>query len=111
MIDNIANRREAMVDSDRHFSKRLKPREIQMRWDTATRYQILLKINNAVITRTSREELFQVLATELREHIPYDRLSINLYDANSKSMHIITLTKSDWLRLKHCLRLVQPIVG
>ncbi|UCF82824.1 MAG: sigma 54-interacting transcriptional regulator [Desulfobacteraceae bacterium] len=57
-----------------------------MRWDTATRYQILLRINNAVITRTTREELFRALATELRKHFPYDRLSINLYDAKAQSL-------------------------
>lgn len=57
-----------------------------MRWNPATRYQILLKINNAIITCTTREELFQVLATELRKHFSYDRLSINLYDANSQSL-------------------------
>jgi formate hydrogenlyase transcriptional activator len=57
-----------------------------MRWDPATRYQILLSINNAVITRTTREDLFRALATELRKHFPYDRLSINLYDAKAQSL-------------------------
>ncbi len=57
-----------------------------MHWDTATRYQILLKINNAVITKTSREDLFQALATELRKHISYDRLSINLYNEDKQSL-------------------------
>lgn len=57
-----------------------------MHWDTATRYQILLKINNAVITKASREDLFQALATELRKHISYDRLSINLYDEDAQSL-------------------------
>ena len=57
-----------------------------MRWDPATRYQILLRINNAVITQTTREDLFRALATELRKHFPYDRLSINLYDAKAQSL-------------------------
>ncbi len=57
-----------------------------MRWNPATRYQILLKINNAVITRTTREELFRALATELRKHFSYDRLSINLYDPDTQSL-------------------------
>jgi len=57
-----------------------------MHWDAATRYQILLKINNAVITKTSRQDLFQALATELRKHIPYDRLSIILYDEDAQSL-------------------------
>ena len=57
-----------------------------MRWNPTIRYQILLRINNAVITRTTREGLFRALATELRKHFPYDRLSINLYDAESHSL-------------------------
>jgi hypothetical protein len=57
-----------------------------MRWNPTIRYQILLRINNAVITRTTREELFRALATELRKHFPYERLSINLYDAESQSL-------------------------
>jgi transcriptional regulator with GAF, ATPase, and Fis domain len=57
-----------------------------MEFDPVTRYQILLQITNAVITRTTREELFKALATELRKHIPYDRLSINLYDYENKSL-------------------------
>jgi transcriptional regulator with GAF, ATPase, and Fis domain len=55
-------------------------------WNPATRYQLLLAINNAVITRTSREELFRALAAELRKHFPYDRLAINLYDARTQSL-------------------------
>jgi len=57
-----------------------------MHWDTATRYRILLEINNAVVTQTSREGLFKVLADELRKHFSYDRLSINLYDVDSQSL-------------------------
>jgi transcriptional regulator with GAF, ATPase, and Fis domain len=57
-----------------------------MHWDMTTRYQILLKINNAVISKNSREDLFQALSTELRRHIKYDRLAINLYDADSESL-------------------------
>gem|GEM_PF-4876983 len=57
-----------------------------MQFDSTTRYQILLQITNAVVTRTTSEELFKALATELRKHIPYDRLSINLYEHESKSL-------------------------
>ncbi len=62
-----------------------------MHWNPVTRYQLLLKINNAVITRTTREELFRALAAELRVHFPYDRLSINLYDAESQSLSYFAL--------------------
>ncbi len=57
-----------------------------MHWDLETRYRILLSINNAIITQTSREKLFQTLATEIRKHFPYDRLSINLYDSKTESL-------------------------
>jgi len=57
-----------------------------MRWDSATRYLILLKINNAAITQTTKEDLFSTLATQLRKHFSYDRLAINLFDAESQSI-------------------------
>jgi transcriptional regulator with GAF, ATPase, and Fis domain len=57
-----------------------------MRWNAETRYKMLLEINNAVVTRTNREDLFQALAKELRKHFAYDRLAINLYDAKAQSI-------------------------
>ncbi len=60
--------------------------EVNMRWDLETRYRILLKINNSIITKTTRETLFRALAAEMRKHVPYDRLSINLYDESTESL-------------------------
>jgi formate hydrogenlyase transcriptional activator len=57
-----------------------------MRWNAETRYRMLLEINNAVVTRTNREDLFQALANELRKHFAFDRMAINLYDAKSQSI-------------------------
>ncbi|MCG8337237.1 MAG: sigma 54-interacting transcriptional regulator [Proteobacteria bacterium] len=57
-----------------------------MRWSPETRYQILLKINNAIITQTTKDDLFQALTLELRKHFFCDRISINLYDAESESI-------------------------
>jgi transcriptional regulator with GAF, ATPase, and Fis domain len=57
-----------------------------MRWNTETRYKMLLEINNAVVTQTNREALFQALAKELRKHFDFDRMAINLYDAKSQSI-------------------------
>lgn len=51
-----------------------------MRWGTATRYKMLLEINNTVVTQTTRESIFKALANELRNHFFYDRMCINLYD-------------------------------
>jgi transcriptional regulator with GAF, ATPase, and Fis domain len=57
-----------------------------MHWSAETRYKMLLEINNAVVTRTNREDLFQALANELRKHVAFDRLAINLYDARTQSI-------------------------
>ncbi len=57
-----------------------------MHWSPETRYQILLKINNAIITQTTPSDLFQALALELRRHFACDRISINLYDAETQSI-------------------------
>ena len=61
-----------------------------MHWDLATRYKILLEINNAVITNTSRDDFFKVLSKELKKHFYYDRLSIFLYDDETQSLKHFT---------------------
>jgi formate hydrogenlyase transcriptional activator len=57
-----------------------------MQWNTATRYKMLLEINNAIINQMSRESLFKALAKELRNHFYYDRMCINLYDDKAQSL-------------------------
>jgi formate hydrogenlyase transcriptional activator len=57
-----------------------------MRWNLEARYRILLKINNAIVNQTTRDELFRSLATEMLRHFQYDRLSINLYDLKTESL-------------------------
>ena len=57
-----------------------------MKWDTETRYKLLLEINNAIATRKSREGLFRSLSKELHRHFNYDRLSITLYDNQKESI-------------------------
>jgi len=57
-----------------------------MRWDTDTRYKLLLEINNAVATRKSQQGLFNALSEELHRHFNYDRLAIILYNSEDKSI-------------------------
>jgi hypothetical protein len=57
-----------------------------MRWNLATRYKILLEINNAVSTNTSRDDFFRALSKELKKHFYYDRLNIFLYDDKDQSL-------------------------
>jgi transcriptional regulator with GAF, ATPase, and Fis domain len=47
---------------------------------------MLLEINNAIVSRTTREELFRALAKEMHKHFAYDRMCIILYDAESDSI-------------------------
>ena len=55
-----------------------------MTWSAATRYRLLIEINNAIVKHTNRVDLFNALASEIKKTVPYDRFSINLYDANKK---------------------------
>ena len=47
--------------------------------DPVVKYQLLLKINNAIISQHTREGLFQALSIEFSKLFHYDRFSINLY--------------------------------
>ena len=55
-----------------------------MTWSAATRYRLLIEINNAIVKHTNRADLFNALASEIKKTVPYDRFSINLYDADKK---------------------------
>ena len=61
-----------------------------MHWSLTTRYKILLEINNAVITNTSRDDFFKALSKELKKHFYYDRLSIFLYDDEVRCLKYFT---------------------
>lgn len=57
-----------------------------MKWTTATRYKLLLELNNAIATRKTKEDLFRCLSQELHKHFKFDRLSVILYDSESNSI-------------------------
>jgi transcriptional regulator with GAF, ATPase, and Fis domain len=57
-----------------------------VKWDAATRYRVLLRINNVIITETTRDGLFKALASEISRILSYDRFSINLYMPETKSL-------------------------
>lgn len=57
-----------------------------MRWDTETRYKLLLEINNTISTHKSQQGLFDALSRELHKHFKYDRLAIILYDSINNSI-------------------------
>jgi transcriptional regulator with GAF, ATPase, and Fis domain len=57
-----------------------------MVWDAATKYRLLLDLNNAVLREVTRSGLFSALAAEIRKMFRFDRFSINIYDGATKSL-------------------------
>ena len=57
-----------------------------MKWDTATRYQLLLRINNAIVSASTRRGVFSAIAQSLGDIFHFDRLSINLYEEKTNSL-------------------------
>ncbi len=51
-----------------------------MQWDTATRYKLLLRLNNDIVTASTRRDVFSAIAQSLGDIFHFDRLSINLFD-------------------------------
>ncbi len=58
-----------------------------MKWDPATRYRLLLRINNDIVAASTRREVFSALAQSLRDVFRFDRFSINLFDEKTNSLH------------------------
>lgn len=57
-----------------------------MQWDTAARYKLLLRINNDIVSASTRREVFSVIAQSLEDIFRFDRLSINLFDEKTNSL-------------------------
>jgi hypothetical protein len=57
---------------------------------TARRRRILLDINNAVVTKLTRDELLSAVGEALTGVIPFDRLALSLYDPGLESLRIVT---------------------
>ena len=54
------------------------------------RYQLLLDINNAVVTRLDLASLLHATSDSLRKVIPHDAASISLYDPESGQLRLHT---------------------
>lgn len=52
--------------------------------------RMLLEINNAVITKLSRDELWTAIADAVRRIVPFDRLALAQYDAQDDRLRIVT---------------------
>ena len=57
-----------------------------MHWDTTAKYEFLLKVTNAVVTQTNREDMFAALARELKKSFAYDRLSIYIFMPDTEEL-------------------------
>lgn len=80
-----------------------------MRWNLNTRYKILLEINNAVITNTSKDDFFKALSLELNKHFNYDRLSIFLYDDDVQSLKYFSV--ADGIQPEGFIADVRPLAS
>ena len=49
-------------------------------------YHLLLRLNNAIINKSSRDSLFKAIGYELSKIFKYDRFSINLYDPKKDTL-------------------------
>ncbi|MGD8991495.1 MAG: sigma 54-interacting transcriptional regulator [Desulfobacterales bacterium] len=57
-----------------------------MQWDTATRYKLLLRLNNDIVSASTRRDVFSAIAQLLGDIFYFDRLSINLFDEKTNSL-------------------------
>ncbi len=57
-----------------------------MQWDTATRYKFLLRLNNDIVSASTRRDVFSAIAQSLGDIFRFDRLSINLFDEKTNSL-------------------------
>lgn len=75
--------------------------------DPATKYQLLLRLNNSIINQHTPEGLFTCLAREISHLFRYDRFSINIYD--EKTNLISYFATPDGIKPTGIGRRVRPI--
>jgi formate hydrogenlyase transcriptional activator len=54
------------------------------------RLRLVLEINNAIVTKLTRDELFGAIADSLGRVVAFDRLALSLYDPESRGLCIVT---------------------
>jgi formate hydrogenlyase transcriptional activator len=57
----------------------------------ADRYKVLLEANNAALTKSTSEELFNAMCVALKEVLPFDRAGLTLYDPDHDCLKIVAL--------------------
>jgi formate hydrogenlyase transcriptional activator len=51
--------------------------------------RLLLEINNAVVTKLNRDEIFRAICDALGQVVQYDRIALSLHDANTDSLRLV----------------------
>ncbi|HEX9143130.1 MAG TPA: sigma 54-interacting transcriptional regulator [Candidatus Binatia bacterium] len=81
----------------------------------AQRRKALLDINNAIVTILTRDELFAAIAEVLGRVIPFDRLSLSLYDPVANVLRLVTYAgpyqRDDYSPIGRVLELNDSPVG
>jgi GAF domain-containing protein len=79
------------------------------------RLRTLLDINNAIVTKLTRDDLFAAIADVLGRVIPFDRLSLSLYDPEANVLRLVTYAgpyrRDDYSPIRRILELTDSPVG
>jgi len=57
--------------------------------DSAARQRTILEINNAIVTKLTRDKVFRAICDALAPVVPYDRIALSLYDAATNSVRLV----------------------
>lgn len=78
------------------------------------RLRALLEINNAIITKLARDELFDAVCQALGRVIPFDRVALSLYEPESDVLRLVTYAgpyRSDYSPIGRALDLRDSPAG
>jgi formate hydrogenlyase transcriptional activator len=80
-----------------------------------TRLRALLEINNAIIAKLNRDELFKAIADALGQIVPFDRLAFSLHDPQANILRIVsyagTYERADYTPIGRVLQLNDSPAG
>ena len=57
--------------------------------DSAAHQRTILEINNAIVAKLTRDEVFRAICSALAPVVPYDRVALSLYDAATNSVRLV----------------------
>src|SRR5262245_45392785 len=89
LLCQIANQAAIAVDNALTFERARKAEEHAKR--QSERLQLLLEINNAVVSNLNLPELLAAISSGLRRVLPYDFAGMTLYDADSGQLRVQAL--------------------